>query len=84
MPVISEVGGLPVVDHVISEAAVKLLDVVRPAEQPRRLRARGKRNRQITGQTAGACPLEEVAHGPAAGAAVGEPTIEICLGEVAQ
>jgi hypothetical protein len=36
----------------VSEAPVKLLDMVVLGEQPRRLLARGKRHRQIAGQAA--------------------------------
>jgi hypothetical protein len=42
-------------------------------EQPRRFLARGKLHRQIVGQAAAACPLEEVTHSPAGGGAVSEP-----------
>jgi len=31
-----------------------------------------------------ACPLEEVAHGPAGGGAGSEPLVQVCLREVAQ
>ena len=68
----------------VGEAPVKLLGMVALGEQPRRFLARGKRHRQIAGQAAAACPLEEVTHGPAGGGTVGEPLIQVRLGEVAQ
>lgn len=44
----------------------------------------GKRHVQVTYQAAAMCPVEEVAHGPAGGSAVGQPLVQIGLGTVAQ
>jgi hypothetical protein len=44
----------------------------------------GKRHRQFAGQAAAACPLEEVAHGPAGGGAIGEPPVQVHLRKVVQ
>ena len=68
----------------VSDASVKLPDVVVLGEQPARFRARGKRHLQFAGQAAGMCPLEEVAHGPAGGGTASEPLVQIRLGKIAQ
>jgi hypothetical protein len=53
----------------VGEALVKLPDMGILSQQECRLLARRERHRQLAGQAAAACPLEEVAHGPAGGGA---------------
>ena len=59
----------------VGETAVKLLDMVALSEQALWFLARGKWHVQVTDQAAAACPLKEVAHGPAGGSAVSQPPV---------